>query len=244
MPCNSMIEYIPHRLRPNTTYRLWVGEGEAPTERFTTGDFIDREPPQVTGGLDLHLVPGNFTTSCDYGDPTGIIKIKGVHDSLTPDETLLFRVKAEPITSSDYFPFESILASNHWGDEHTIWLAVGSDHCHKCNFTLPPPLLPARLTVTAIDLAGNESQSRQVDFIGPHTAATSELAYRLANMSPLDRAVLKSFHSSPVASAPPAHTPNSTGKLNWPMAIGSFALGLLLGAGTVLKSRRNTAGRQ
>ena len=230
----STIEWVPKQLRPWTRYRVHfhrelVGD-------FTTGDSVDSRPPSAVDSIDLAITQGNFATSCDYGSPYGSLHLRGGAATQTPAECLLYRIRAAAHTPGNFKNFESLLLSHCDRDsQRAVDLSAGRENCQMRNFLFPGPLQPATLSVSTVDLAGNTSTPISVEWIGPHTAVSLELAQRLASGGQSSLSLHQTFCARPNTAAP---TPCGAPRRWLVLLVGAAAFAVGVGGTWTLRKPR------
>jgi hypothetical protein len=134
---------------------------------FWTGSQRDVTPPSVEGPLSCVGEDGNqpAEATCNWFLPALNVNVSA-HDDNTPDKLLLYRVKSlgKQLAAGESDSVSPLLAvePNH------VRLSSGNV-CEGRTTNLPEPFEPGRLDVSVVDLAGNQSQIRTCDFVGPQT---------------------------------------------------------------------------
>ncbi len=163
----SMIS--PLLLEPNQHYDV-IREFDHKTKvmgSFWTGSQRDDTPPVISGPLSCTGEDGNLPSeaTCNFSLPAMNIRVTA-HDENTPESFLLYRVRT--VGYGQYtIPFEQVLPVLAVEPNH-VRLTTGNA-CEGSIITLPTPFEPGRLELTVMDLAGNESQIRSCDMVGPRT---------------------------------------------------------------------------
>ncbi len=174
----------PERLDPNQQYDV-IRDFDHKTEAigsFWTGSQRDVTPPVIQGSMACLGEDGGMPSdaSCNLDRPAMSIQINADDDS-TPNQLLLYRVQpvgygASPTDIQDAFPVLA-LEPNH------VRLSSGNV-CRGATIRLPDPFEPGKLDITAMDLAGNQSQVRSCAIVGPRTYDVRKALERARGCAP------------------------------------------------------------
>ena len=166
----------PKLLGPNLQYDV-IRDFEQKAEvigSFWTGSKRDITPPVIDGPLSCLGEDGEkpAEASCDLFLPAMNIQVTA-RDENTPVKLLLYL--KQPVgygAFSTKTPPVMAVEPNH------VRLITGNV-CEGRTIRLPDPFEPGRLDITAMDLAGNQSQVRTCGILGPQTYALGKALERV-----------------------------------------------------------------
>ncbi|MFH0899119.1 MAG: hypothetical protein V2A73_00675 [Pseudomonadota bacterium] len=166
----TIVELVPVQpLLPQTRYGVYMSHQEGKIAvligEFRTGETLDRDAPSWKGvATAIVSRPARRSRDCSTGDQIVTLDVGSVTDTTTPPSQILFGIWPDS-TSDDEPSCQGAPLLYAAPVDERILLGQPS-RCAPANFAIPKETSSLKLTICAVDLAGNKSTPRRVTVTG------------------------------------------------------------------------------